>query len=235
MRSNRWRLLLLAALLVTPLAAQRGEPVTVTGAISVEGAPAGRRDWSGVAVWLTPQSEEARHADGAGKRFRILQHGKEFEPHVLVVPVGATVDFPNLDPFFHNVFSLFDGRRFDLGLYESGASRSVTFPRAGICYLFCNIHPNMSATVVVVDTPYYATTGRTGAFTITGVPPGRYRLSLWHDQFRPIRPADFPRDVVVGAGLTLDPITLVQAHDPMTGHQNKFGHEYTPPAHNPLY
>ena len=80
-----------------------------------------------------------------------------FTPHLLVVPVGATVAFPNADPFFHNVFSLFDGKRFDLGLYEAGSSRNVHFERKGISYIFCNIHPQMAAIVIALTTPLWAT------------------------------------------------------------------------------
>ena len=88
----------------------------------------------------------------------ISQKDEQFVPHVVAVTTGSSVAFPNNDPFFHNVFSLFDGRRFDLGLYEAGSSRNVVFPKAGVSYVFCNIHPDMSAVVVVVDTPYWAVT-----------------------------------------------------------------------------
>ena len=76
-----------------------------------------------------------------------------FTPHILVVPVGSVVRFPNADPFFHNVFSLFDGKRFDLGLYEAGSTKEVTFSREGLSYIFCNIHPEMSAVVISLSTP----------------------------------------------------------------------------------
>src|SRR5207244_5963197 len=90
----------------------------------------------------------------AQPRAQLLQKKKSFSPHMVVIQVGSAVEFPNQDPFFHNVFSLFEGRRFDLGLYEAGATRSVVFNRPGISYIFCNIHPEMSAVVVTLKTPY---------------------------------------------------------------------------------
>src|SRR5450756_301034 len=99
---------------------------------------------------------------------------------MLVVPVDSTVEFPNLDPFFHNVFSQFNGRRFDLGLYETGRSQAVKVPREGISYIFCNIHPEMGGIIVSLATPYYAVS-KTGDVTIRSLPPGSYRLNLWSE------------------------------------------------------
>ena len=81
----------------------------------------------------------------------LRQKNKAFEPHLLVVTIGSNVEFPNDDPWFHNVFSLFNGKRFDLGLYEAGTTRTVHFEREGVSYIFCNIHPEMSAVVVVLS------------------------------------------------------------------------------------
>ena len=102
-----------------------------------------------------------------------------FSPHLLVVPVGATVAFPNADPFYHNVFSLFDGKRFDLGLYEAGSSRNVRFERKGISYIFCNIHPGMAAIVIALTTPLWSTLQADGTFHIANVPDGSYEAHLW--------------------------------------------------------
>src|SRR2546430_5669857 len=114
-------------------------------------------------------------------RTRLVQKNKSFEPHVLVVPVGSLVEFPNRDPFFHNVFSLFEGKRFDLGLYESGTTRSLRFDRPGISYLFCNIHPEMSAVIIALDTPYYASSNAGGQIAIPNVPVGQYMLHVWRE------------------------------------------------------
>ena len=94
--------------------------------------------------------------------YRLLQKDKTFTPHLLVIPTGSSVDFPNLDPFYHNVFSLFNGKRFDLGLYESGSSRTVHFDHDGVSYIFCNIHPEMSAVIVTLSTPYFGVSAANG-------------------------------------------------------------------------
>ena len=151
-------------------------------------------------IWLKPETTGNALRDesaAAHPRFKIVQQHKRFEPHVLAVPAGSVVDFPNLDPFFHNVFSMFDARRFDLGLYEAGASHSVTFDRPGVCYIFCNIHPEMSAVVVVTDSPYYAISDKAGKFSIANVPPGRYLMTVWHERGKPELTSDFPREVTI--------------------------------------
>src|SRR5207249_7226898 len=113
------------------------------------------------------------------KKFTLVQKNKTFEPHVLVVSAGSEVDFPNKDPFFHNVFSLFDGKRFDLGLYEAGTSKSLRFDHPRISFLFCNIHSEMSAVVIALDTPYYGVSSRLGKITIADVPAGTSALHVW--------------------------------------------------------
>src|SRR5580698_3636860 len=140
-------------------------------------------DASGVVVWLLPLDElPPPLAAGPAKAPEIIQHNKSFQPHVLAVQVGSEVRFPNMDPFFHNIFSLFDGKRFDLGLYEAGTSRTVRFDRAGVSFLFCNIHPEMSAVVVAVATPYFGTSSRSGHVEIPDVPDGRYQLNVWYER-----------------------------------------------------
>jgi plastocyanin len=107
------------------------------------------------------------------------QRNLSFIPRVLAVRVGTIVDFPNDDRVFHNVFSFRDGKRFDLGIYPVGALRHVTFDRPGLSRLFCNIHPNMAAYVLAVDTPYFAVSDRSGGFTIASVVPGNYTYHAW--------------------------------------------------------
>ncbi|MGC2291181.1 MAG: hypothetical protein WA450_04540 [Candidatus Acidiferrales bacterium] len=133
-------------------------------------------DESNVAVWLVPLDRTAVNPSiwaNKGKPPRLVQRNKTFEPHVLIVPIGTVVEFPNKDPFFHNIFSLYDGRRFDLGLYESGSKRTVTFDRPGVSFLFCNIHAEMSAVIVAVETPYFGLSDRSGRVIIPNVPDGR--------------------------------------------------------------
>ena len=220
--------------------APAGQSSSVTGVVSVVRKTTGAVDNSGIALWLKPVGEPGqRRSESPQPRMhlKIAQRNKQFEPRLLVVPVGSQVDFPNLDPFFHNVFSLYDGQRFDLGLYEAGTSRRVPFSTPGIYYIFCNIHPDMSAVVVAVDTPYFAMTNRAGEFAVPNVPPGRYALSVWHERDKPEHSNDFPRDVMVSApGTSLGAIHLIESDDVIAPHKNKYGHDYVPPRPtSPIY
>ena len=139
-----------------------------------------QRSSGDVVVWLTPIREtENISAPRTPQRYTLEQKDKQFIPHVLVVPTGSSVDFPNLDPFYHNVFSLFNGKRFDLGLYEAHTNRAVRFDRDGVSYIFCNIHPEMGAVVISLSTPYFGVSTPDGNLAIHGVPPGSYRLNIW--------------------------------------------------------
>ncbi len=160
------------------LAAQAQETV-VTGHVDLvaPGGQAWRGGQANTAVWLTPvaQSPAALVKEDPKPAPRLVQKNKSFEPRVVILRAGTAVEFPNHDPFFHNVFSLFDGKRFDLGLYEAGGTRIVHFDRAGISYIFCNIHPEMSAVVIAVATPYYALSDGAGNVAIRSVPAGLER------------------------------------------------------------
>jgi hypothetical protein len=158
-----------------------------------------------------------------------------FTPHLLVVPTGSQVEFPNQDPFFHNVFSLFNGKRFDLGLYESGTSRSVRFDREGVSYIFCNIHPEMGAIVLALGTPYYGISGENGVVALHNVPPGSYRLNVWSENGQLANPGESQRIVQVSTdAVHLGEITLQTSTDALTNHKNKFGEDYEP-THDPKY
>jgi plastocyanin len=111
----------------------------------------------------------------------IDQRHETFVPHVIVVPVGTTVDFPNHDPVLHNVYSASPAKRFDLGMYGEGESRGVRFDVPGVVRVGCNVHPKMEAFVVVHANPWAAVTDAHGAYTITDVPPGRYTVRVWHE------------------------------------------------------
>jgi plastocyanin len=147
---------------------------------------------------------------------------KELSPHVLVVPVGSTVSFPNHDPFNHNVFSLSEENPFDLGLYGRGQTRSVRFTRAGIVQIYCNVHAQMSAIVVVRDNPWFTQPQSDGRFTLGSVPPGRYTLHAWHE-----RVPEITRDVQVPAGGIADLSLALDARGyQFKPHLNKFGQPY---------
>ena len=119
----------------------------------------------------------------AGTSPRLAQRGQAFEPRVVVVPVGGTVDFPNMDPIYHNVFSVSPPRRFDLGKYPRGQSRSITFPKAGLVNVFCDIHSNMAAFILVVPNRHWTRPAADGRFELPDVPAGRWRLRAWHPDF----------------------------------------------------
>ncbi|HXZ81362.1 MAG TPA: carboxypeptidase regulatory-like domain-containing protein [Terriglobales bacterium] len=214
------------------------QQVTVTGRVDVreEGVASGRSDNSGVLVWLetagnTSLPGNAWSQAGGDRHLRLTQRNKTFEPHLLIVPVGATVEFPNRDPFFHNVFSLFEGKRFDLGLYEAGTSRNVHFDKPGISYIFCNIHSQMSAVVVALSTPYYAISDKSGQFAIANVYPGRYVLRLWAEGAAPEALEGLSRAVRVGdENRTLGVLKLSVSPLVTLTHKNKYGRDYDPPT-----
>ena len=128
----------------------------------------------------------------------MLQKDKTFSPHVLAVEAGSVVDFPNADPIFHNAFSSYSGQVFDIGLYPPGTTRSLRFARQGVVRVFCNIHSSMSAVIVVLDSPYFATTKRDGAFEILDVPPGDYQLTVFHERASEATLQGLQRKVTVG-------------------------------------
>ena len=146
------------------------------------------------------------------------------------------VEFPNHDPFFHNVFSLFEGKRFDLGLYESGTTRFVTFDKPGISFIFCNIHAEMSAVVIALATPYYAISDGRGELSIPSVPPGRYQLQIFHSAVPPEALRAMNREITVAEGDTsIGNFTLVES-DVTVAHKNKYGRDYDrPQPDSPAY
>lgn len=195
---------------------------------SKEAAVRKKMDFSGVVVWLEPAGGKAPLP--APGRARMAQKEKTFTPHILAITAGTTVDFPNFDPIFHNAFSNYDGKPFDVGLYRPGTSRSVVFPRPGIVRVFCNIHATMSAVIAVLDTPYFDTTHKDGSFEIPVVPPGEYRLRLFHERATAATLDSAERKVTVSGGerMILPPIAISESGYIAAPHMNKYGHEYSP-------
>ncbi len=111
---------------------------------------------------------------------QIEQLNRRFVPDMVVVPAGSTVSFPNMDPIFHNIYSLSKSKSFDLGSYDKGQTRRVTFPKSGIVEIYCHLHPNMQATVVVTPNRWYAQPDRNGHYRIPDVPAGQYTIVAWH-------------------------------------------------------
>jgi plastocyanin len=196
------------------------------------------RDAEKVVLWLTPIPGAAPAATPPVVQHpRLVQKDKSFEPHVLIVPVGSVVEFPNRDPFFHNVFSLFEGKRFDLGLYEAGSTRQVRFDKPGISYIFCNIHAQMSAVVIALETSYYTTSNERGEVVIRDVPPGRYTLHLWYEAASPEDLKALSREITVSGELSTLGVLRLNGVKLARAHKNKYGREYEPyaPIDSPGY
>ena len=211
----------LILLLSSVLSAQDG---TVRGKLSVLHRSRSETGDIGAVVWLT--SVRTKETVSPGPTARLLQKDKRFEPHVLAVTVGTAIEFPNKDPFFHNVFSIYHGKPFDLGLYEAGTVRKVRFTQIGVSYIFCNIHPDMSASVVVLNTPHFAVTARDGSFHIDNVSPGLYRLEVWHELAAMPELKSLSREIEITAGDNRLPAITLHALDVRDEHLNKYGEPY---------
>src|SRR5215469_11080692 len=225
LRLGHW----LAMALILPSAAlfaQNRSPRTSQSELRlhIQPSPAIHRSVPAV-VWLEPMGDTLVLSFTPQGHYTLLQKNRTFIPHLQVVPVGSVVQFPNADPFFHNVFSLFDGKRFDLGLYEAGSTKSVTFSRSGVSYIFCNIHPEMSAVVISLSTPLYAIADANNALVVRNIPPGDYRMRLWVEGALPTALQGASREIHLPPGNTdLGNITVPIATT--ATHSNKFGNAY---------
>jgi len=165
-------------------------------------------------------------APRAPRRVTLTQKNKTFQPRVLAVPIGSTVDFPNNDGLYHNVFSLSAPQPFDLGLYRAGESRSRTFTAPGVYRVFCNIHPQMSAVVVVAPTAYATVAASDGSYMLD-LPPGRYRVTAMSERAAPVTV-----EVTSTPGASNAPeLTLDESQWAATQHKNKFGKDYPAAAY----
>jgi len=223
---EKWGFLLL---IVTLCASAQQSPLKAHVELTRNGHPL--KDASKVVVWLTPVGRTVDPPrQNASEIPQLIQKDKSFHPSLLVIPVGGKVEFPNNDPFFHNVFSLFEGKRFDLGLYESGTTRFVQFDQPGISFIFCNIHAQMSAVVIAMATPYYAISDARGEVSLPDVPPGRYELQIFHSSVAPDTLRALNREITVAPGATsLGTFTLTES-DLTVAHKNKYGRDYDRPA-----
>jgi plastocyanin len=207
---------------------------SVSGTVALRDSTVKRGNFGGVVVSLTPVNGAAVSLEP--RRFRMLQKDKMFTPHVLPILTGSTVDFPNADPIFHNAFSSYSGQVFDVGLYPPGTTRSVRFTRPGVVRVFCNIHAAMSAVVLVLDTPYFATTGPDGSYRIEGVPAGEYQLNVFHERATEATLKALSRRVTVGAaGVAMPQISISEAGYLPAPHKNKFGNDYPPGIPNDTF
>lgn len=189
----------------------------VAGTVTVRSESGAPADRAGVVVYLDGARAPGRPP---AETRQIRQREQQFAPALTVAVVDSTVEFPNDDKIFHNVFSLSAPARFDLGLYKSGTSKSVNLKRPGVVDVYCNIHPNMVAKIVVIDSDYHAVTGADGRFQIDGVPPGRYSLVAWQRSGEPYR-----GQVKVASGTSRLDIQLT-AGKPARKHLRKDGTPY---------
>jgi plastocyanin len=216
----------LAALSLASSISLTAQDAAVGGHVSVIHRTKGDHVSADVVVSLT--STQAAEPAPPGPTLRFVQKNKRFTPHLLAVTPGTQIEFPNQDPFFHDVFSIYRGKPFDLGLYESGAVRKVRFTQPGVSFIFCNIHPEMSAAVVVLRTPHFAITGRDGGFQIAHVPPGRYKLEVWSESVSEEELNAQSRELEITSGDN-PPIQLtLHASGVPREHLNKYGEAYPP-------
>jgi plastocyanin len=178
-------------------------------------------------VWLEPVTTSKTAPKRAPVNAQLVTRSKSLVPHVLALPTGSTVAFPNDDPISHNLFSLSSGNAFDLGLYRKGAGKTQKFTTPGVVNVYCNVHPNMSAVVHVMSSPWYAFADANGNYSLADVPAGKYRLVAWNEQGGAIdAPVEVSASGLVSGNLNL---TLDSRSYREQQHLNKVGKPYAPP------
>ena len=215
-----------AILLTLLLSASAARAGTVSGKVALVRDGKDQTDASNTVVWI----EGPRAGSGSSRApvtaGQMKSSSKRFQPRVIAVTRDSTVDFPNEDPSYHNVFSVSGVNRFDLGLYRSGASKSRTFPEPGLVRVYCNIHPQMVGFVMVVDSDFKAVTGPDGSFRFEGVPPGAHVVKAWHEEGTETSQAVTVR----ASGEEALSLRLDLSGFKPAPHKNKYGKDYPPKA-----
>ena len=213
--------------LVLAVCAFAGVPASAADPLSgrVEWKTRGGTQPSQAVVYAEPLDRTAPATPG---KATFQQKNKTFLPHVAAVPVGSTVIFPNDDAIFHNVFSLSPPQPFDLGLYRAGASKQQVFAKPGVHHVFCNIHPQMSAFLVVAPTPFVTVAAQDGTWRLE-VPPGRYRVTALSERASPV----VVEVTVSGAATAVEGLVLDESAFLAAPHTNKFGKPYPKDAYRP--
>jgi plastocyanin len=179
-----------------------------------------KSDLSSVILYLEPVSRPAGQPPAPTKNFTMSTKNKQFSPRVLAVPAGASVHFPNYDSIFHNIFSVSAPNRFDLGLYKGGASKTQIFRQPGLVKVFCNVHPQMSATIVVASSPYYTIAEKSGAFSLGDIPNGAFQLRAYAEE------GQATQKIVVSDKPLQFELTIDGRNFKKVKHKNKFGKDY---------
>jgi plastocyanin len=215
----RWRLAAFAvALAAAPPAFAQG---AVTGRVAMQEKPGETtKDFDGTVIYLLSKGAPLHFAE---TKAQMAMNGRQFAPRVRVVTTGSTVEYANQDPFSHNIFSTAPGAAFDLGTYGGGVAKSTPFKKAGAFPVYCNIHAQMTAFVVVVSTPFFTQAGPDARWKISGVPAGKYALHVWHE-----RAPEVTQDIdVPAAGLANADVTLDARGYKQVAHKDKLGKDYT--------
>jgi plastocyanin len=198
-------------------------PGEVTGRINVlKGAADPKR------VIVVYAEQLGEHESPKPGHYELKQQEKTFIPHILAIPVGSSVTFPNDDPIFHNVFSMTRPGPFDLGLYRAGNSKTRVFTKPAIYRVFCNIHPQMSALLLVLPTSFITETNAQGMYRMD-LPPGLYRLSAWSERSEPVTEEVSVESTSVSAPV----LTLDESKSVEMPHKNKYGQDYPASAYDP--
>ncbi|HEV8411671.1 MAG TPA: hypothetical protein VGQ30_14260 [Gemmatimonadaceae bacterium] len=217
-RSGWMYALLIATLLaVRPVNAQGA----VSGRVAMQEKPGeSTKDFDATVVYLMPKGAPVRFTE---VKSQMAMNGRQFAPRVRIVTTGSTVEYMNQDPFSHNIFSTAPGAAFDLGTYGSGISKSTPFKKPGAFPVYCNIHAQMTAFVVVVSTSHYTQAGADARWKIANVPAGKWELHVWHE-----RAPEVTQEVdVPAAGLANVDVTLDARGFKQVAHKDKMGKDYT--------
>ncbi len=196
---------------------------TVSGQVVIQERPGDvTEDLANVVVFLEPAASGAYPRVQGSTKATMALDKRQFSPRVTVVLTGSTIEFPNRDPFSHNVFSKANGG-FDTGVFGRNKTKDQKFEDAGVYPLYCNVHPRMTAFVISLKTPWYTQAGVDGRFELAGIPAGEYRMTVWHDRATSVtRDLSVPSTGVRDLRVNLDARGYKYAQ-----HKNKFGKDYT--------
>ena len=214
---GRIYVLLVASVFVSsPIIAQSA----VSGRVAMQEKPGETtKDFDATVVYLVPKGAPVRFAES---KAQMAMNGRQFTPRVRVVTTGSTVEYANQDPFTHNFFSTAPGASFDLGEYGNHVTKSTQFKKAGAYPVYCNIHAQMTAYVVVVSTPYFTQAGADARWKIPSVPAGKWELHVWHERApEVVQEIDVPSAGLANADVTLDARGFKQV-----AHKDKMGKDY---------